>query len=64
MVFTFGVTFYIASSYLASFLWDKYGFDHTLFALNFANIFNLFNILISRKFFLYEILLGRFCYGF
>ena len=30
LVFTCGVFFYIASNYLASFLWNKFGFDKSL----------------------------------
>ena len=64
LIFTCGVFFYIASNYLASFLWNRLGFDKALVALNLVNFSNLIGILSSRYFFLYEPLLARFAYGY
>ena len=58
------ILFYVCSNYLASFLWDKFGFDYALATMIIVNFFNLIGIILSRNYFLYEILFGRFCYGY
>ena len=53
MTLTLGLIPYIASSYLAAYLWSNYGFDCILIAIFIFNIINLIGIVFSKSYFIF-----------
>ena len=45
--------FYISSNYIVTYVWNNYGFDHSLVILNLINGLNLIGILFSSNYFLF-----------
>ena len=48
---------------MVTYVWNNHGFDASVFLLNFINFFNLIGILLSKKYFILQILFTRTGFG-